>query len=112
MGGNGVGETLVTSRTARWSSLDGKAAHPDEAAHRDMDRDNEFAESDELTLRYGWSGRRGSTVPCGWTGGTDPRPPWMDGNASPMWTLLRAHLALGFPVITKIRPGYDPCESS
>jgi very-short-patch-repair endonuclease len=34
--------------------LDGRAAHPDDEAHRDMRRDNAAAERAEVTLRYGW----------------------------------------------------------
>lgn len=34
--------------------LDGRASHPDELRHRDMQRDNAALEEGDVTLRYGW----------------------------------------------------------
>lgn len=42
--------------------LDGRAAHPDDEAHRDMRRDNASAGRQEVTLRYGWADVAGR--PC------------------------------------------------
>lgn len=73
-------------RYRRWSlvvELDGRAAHPNDGAFREMDRDNQLALAGDLTLRFGWRDVIGR--PCevaaqvvqilrgrGWTG--TPRP--------------------------------------
>jgi hypothetical protein len=44
-------------RYERWGlvvELDGRAAHPDEARHRDRDRDNHTVVEGAAVLRYGW----------------------------------------------------------
>ena len=42
--------------------LDGNATHPEEDREADRPRDNEVAESSEITLRYGWKSVAGG--PC------------------------------------------------
>jgi uncharacterized protein YqgV (UPF0045/DUF77 family) len=44
-------------RYLRWSTvveLDGRVAHPDEAAFRDLRRDNDVVATGDAVLRYGW----------------------------------------------------------
>jgi hypothetical protein len=51
---------------ARWRvvvELDGRAAHPDESAHRDRERDNSVVATGRAPLQYGW--REMESDPCG-----------------------------------------------
>ncbi len=53
-------------RYARWRSvveLDGRAAHPEESAHRDRGRDNSVVMTGRATLQFGW--REVAADPCG-----------------------------------------------
>ncbi len=53
-------------RYARWRvvvELDGRAAHPDESAHRDRQRDNSVVVTGRAPLQYGW--REVASDPCG-----------------------------------------------